>query len=976
MLNMFGLVRRLRSARPQWCWVGLLWITLAAALVAGPVSAQSGAVQVSQNTETFTLDNGVITVVVSKRTGDLISMTYKGVETLSADVGGHSAVYWSHDTTGGVDVISRVTVDPASNGGERAEVSVKGISGGRKMGHGPGTATDGDIQLDIDTRYSLGRGDRGVYTYVAFDHRPEYGGSTMAEARIAVELAKYFDDIHVDDLRTGRYPLIKKDYDKYVYVTRQADERAYGWTSSTRKVGWFLLNPSAEYLSGGPNKAEFTAHGEPTVLNYWKSSHYGGSNVTVIGGERWTRVVGPFMFYVNEGPTHAAMVADAKAQLAREETKWPYGWVSAEGYAPPASRSEVVGQLVLEDRLAPNGGRYQGKLMVGLTKTPYTIPSPPATQAAAMQADGRFFNTTIEWQNDGKFLQHWSRNSDPTGRFSVPNVPPGTYTLHAYADGVMGEYAKADIVVSEGGKVDLGRLVWTPVRHGRTVWEVGVADRDAREFAYADHYFEPGSQLKYRELFPNGVTYRIGRSKPASDWFFVQAPTAPAGTTPTIAPFSGISGAGEATRYRIVFDMPRASRGAATLRLAFTTNSAPGIEVAVNGRAVGVARGPLSDNAITRHQIYGRFSETALPFDAALLRRGENILTLTVPAGSYNSGVVYDNVRLELDEAAPTPPAPTVVAVAPRAPGPAAVGARPAFPAPAPSQVVTIHDDAQFGLPDPTVNSRRFFARADAGGRKAVFVKGAAGAARRLVDPATYGTGSLGPWSVSPDGRRLAYAVAQSAAPNAFHTIRVLDTETGATLPDEVKWARYTSIAWSPDSRGFYYSGLTPPAEGATAAGGFHQVFHHTLGQPRASDRVVLWSDRGGMIHYPEITDDGRWLVVNGSVRADGKSEINLIDLTQPKPAPFKAMRMMKDNWRFAGSQGPLIYFVTGYGAERNRLVAIDTSKSSLPIVEIVPQAAEVLQAARLRDGKMHLSYADGAGARIKTIDAGAFARR
>lgn len=943
----------------------LLGVLCAAFLVASASLAQGQGpgVKVTQTNETFTMDNGVVTATVSKRTGDLVSLTYKGVETLTPDSGGHSAAYWSHDTTGGKDVVARLSIDPAKNGGERAEVSVKGVSGGNKMGHGPGTATDGDIELDIDTRWSLGRDDQGVYTYMAFDHRPEYGTGTMAEARIAVELADYFDHIHVDALRSGKFPITTgPGADKYTYTTKQAEERVSGWTSPARKMGWFQINPSAEYLSGGPNKAEFVAHKEPSpgpaVLNYWKSSHYGGSNVTVVEGERWTRVVGPFLFYVNEGVTHEAMIADARAQLKREEAKWPYPWVDAEGYAKPAERGSVKGQFVLDDKLGPFAGRFPGKIMVGLSKAPYEIPSPPPAQAAAMQADGRFYKTTVEWQNDGKFLQFWSRSDSPDGRFTIPKVAPGTYTLYAFADGVVGGYSKAQVTVPVGGVVDLGRLTWTPVRKGRQLWEIGVADRDAREFAYAEQYFQPGSQLKISEMFPNGVTYRIGQSDTRKDWFFAQTPVAPKGVVPVQTGFSGIVGNGEANTYRIVFDMPAAARGAATLRFVFTTNSTPGIEVGVNGSPVGVAKGPLSDNAITRHQMYGRYSDVDLAFDAALLKAGENTVSLTVPAGSYNSGVVYDYIRLELDDAAPAPPRPTVLTVpAPRAPAAPAAGLA-AFPPAPPSQVVTVHDDARLGLPSPSAAGARYFATGNA-----VMVQAGEGAARQLVAPA-----KLDVWAVSPDGSRIAYASPDTDAPNSALTIRVVDTRTGAPLADEVKWARQTAIAWSADSKGFYYSGGNPPPPGAASGGGGGLVFYHLLGQPRADDRRVLWSDRGGMVHYAETSDDGRWLVVNGSVRGDGRSEINLIDLTNPKPAPFKAMRRMKERWQFAGSNGAVLYFVTDFGAERGRVVAMDTAKSSLPITEVVPQAAGRLQAARLRGGTMTLSYAGAGAPQIRTV--------
>jgi rhamnogalacturonan endolyase len=37
------------------------------------------------------------------------------------------------------------------------------------------------------------------------------------------------------------------------------------------------------------------------------------------------------------------------------------------------------------------------------------------------------------------------------------------------------------------------------------------------------------------------------------------------------------------------------------------------------------------------------------------MKAGSNVLTLTVPGGSLTSGIVYDYLRLELDESAPAP---------------------------------------------------------------------------------------------------------------------------------------------------------------------------------------------------------------------------------------------------------------------------------------------------------------------------------
>jgi len=47
-----------------------------------------------------------------------------------------------------------------------------------------------------------------------------------------------------------------------------------------------------------------------------------------------------------------------------------------------------------------------------------------------------------------------------------------------------------------------------------------------------------------------------------------------------------------------------------------------------------------------------------LAFDATLMKKGANVLKLIVPAGPINNGVIYDYVRLELDDARPEPSRP------------------------------------------------------------------------------------------------------------------------------------------------------------------------------------------------------------------------------------------------------------------------------------------------------------------------------
>ena len=521
-------------------------LLLAVGLTLGASRARAAAaVTLTEDAATYTLDNGIVTATVAKASGDLVSLRYKNLEMLAtfltpdgkpdlerdppgANPNGlnrgmtdHQYGFWSHDAMGprGTEpAIARVTIDPKANRGERAEVSVKGVSNGRKMGTGPGAKAEGQFVSDIEIRYALGRGDSGVYTYCIFEHPPAYPLTILGEARFCAKLADFFDWMSVGQSPHHHkyYPASLREGDKYVYTLNQADNPAFGWSSTTKRVGFWCLNASMEYMSGGPTKVEFQGHRDtnriaaPCVLNYWRSSHYGGAAVDVRAGERWAKVIGPFMLYANAGADAQAMFDDAKAQQKKQAAAWPYDWVAGVEYPSRGQRATVRGQLVLTDALAPAGTKM-ANVRVGLTAAPWTTNGGGAGPAATPRP--------IDWQQDAKNYQFWTRGSDD-GRFEIPLVRAGTYVLHAFAEGVLGEFARSEVVVPAGQPLDLGQITWTPVRRGKQLWEIGVPNRNGAEFFRAASYWEPEIPLEYAKLFPDDITYVVGRSDFRRDWFF------------------------------------------------------------------------------------------------------------------------------------------------------------------------------------------------------------------------------------------------------------------------------------------------------------------------------------------------------------------------------------------------------------------------------------------------------------------------
>jgi hypothetical protein len=232
-------------------------------------------------------------------------------------------------------------------------------------------------------------------------------------------------------------------------------------------------------------------------------------------------------------------------------------------------------------------------------------------------------------------------NGGERAEVSIKGISGGVNMGHGPGAGPDGDFP-ADIEIryslGRGESIELGELRWTPVRYGKQLWDIGIPNRTATEFAGAARFFEPDISRLYAADFPDDVTFTVGDSLEADDWFFAHVPHA----------VSEDSREGRATPYTISFALDQAPTGTAVLRLALSGTGTPGLEVDVNGRTAGrVDLGP-GDGVIARHQIQGIWRERDFRFPASLLREGDNTLTLTVPEGRLTAGVVYDYLRLEL----------------------------------------------------------------------------------------------------------------------------------------------------------------------------------------------------------------------------------------------------------------------------------------------------------------------------------------
>jgi rhamnogalacturonan endolyase len=652
--------------------------------VAKPTNAP---VTITDGGTTWTLDNGMVKVTIAKANSGIQSLVYHGITVVGRSPN------W--EQTPASPATPSVTIDPAKNGGQRGEVAIKGAPG-RGIG--------------IEVRYSMERGVSGFYTYAQYTHPASSGAGSFGENRFILEsMNQTFDWLSVDKDRnqlmvrggdrgtvihakeqsiTGSGNYKNSVEHKYTYCGIMYRLPAYGWSSTKDHIGVYFINPTTEYIGGGAEKMDLVCHMSQTILDYWTSGHYGGgAGCSIPAGENWTKVVGPIFVYFNAlqnakdaTPAELATLAatqgnptvpttwhdnafalwnDALDKAKEVEAAWPFDWVSGVDYPHKNERGNVTGQFVLNDPQAAS--TKLPNLTVGLAHPDYT-----GTGGAFAARSGN--GNLVTWQHDGNYYEFWN-NGTEDGKFTITNVRPGTYTLHAFADGVLGEYAKTNITVTAGKDLDLGKVEWTPVRNGKQVWEIGYPNRNGGEFFKGDEYWRWGWCLRYALLFPNDITYTIGKSDYHKDWFFEQTPHAtnlgfvnPAAKDPANQAFGWVNlpttagqdmwgawGRGRATTWTVKFNMDKAVQGTATLRVALGGSDSTTLSIGMNGKPAGAIR-PISTNALRYNTDRGVWREYSQPFDASLMKAGENTMTLTVPAGDCTSGVCYDYLRLELQE--------------------------------------------------------------------------------------------------------------------------------------------------------------------------------------------------------------------------------------------------------------------------------------------------------------------------------------
>ncbi len=286
-------------------------------------------------------------------------------------------------------------------------------------------------------------------------------------------------------------------------------------------------------------------------------------------------------------------------------------------------------------------------------------------------------------------------------------------------------------------------------------------------------------------------------------------------------------------------------------------------------------------------------------------------------------------------------------------------------------RIKALMDYERFGLPQKAGKSYFYTRNSGLQNQAQLFVrKGLTGAPRLLLDPNSWakdGATALDDWEPSHSGKLLAYSVQDGGSD--WRTVHVLDSASGKVLSDEVKWAKFTGIAWIGDA-GFLYSRFPAPKDGQAfqQLNKNQEVRFHRVGTPQSEDALVYATpDRPDLGHGAQVTHDGRWLVVSSQQGTDNKVEVHVMPLTKGKwGAAQTLVSGLENDWRLIEGMGDTLYFMTNKGAPRLKVAKVNLKTGQF--TDIIPERAEVLERARIVGNRLILSYLKDAASTAEVV--------
>jgi len=234
------------------------------------------------------------------------------------------------------------------------------------------------------------------------------------------------------------------------------------------------------------------------------------------------------------------------------------------------------------------------------------------------------------------------------------------------------------------------------------------------------------------------------------------------------------------------------------------------------------------------------------------------------------------------------------------------------------------------------------------------------------------GTVALSGFVPSPDGKLIAYGIAESGSD--WQRWKVRDLATGKDLADETRWVKFSSAAWTPDGKGYFYSRYDEPKAGAalTGANYFQKLYYHRLGQPQAADQLVFENKDDKQWGFAaEVSDDGNLVYLSIWKGAGSKNGLAVLPLAKGAyVAGAKAQVISQEfdaMYQAVGNDGDTLFVKTDLGASRGRLITIDLKNPARSAWKtLIAETGDTMTSAHAVGGRFLMGYLRDASTLVK----------
>jgi len=290
------------------------------------------------------------------------------------------------------------------------------------------------------------------------------------------------------------------------------------------------------------------------------------------------------------------------------------------------------------------------------------------------------------------------------------------------------------------------------------------------------------------------------------------------------------------------------------------------------------------------------------------------------------------------------------------------------------ARLTELMDYERYGLP-VRKGGRYFFTRNGGLQNQAVVVMadGLRAEPRVILDPNSLsedGTVALFSFSVSNDGRWMAYAL--SSGGSDWVEWRVRNVDTGQDLPDLIRWSKFSRASWTPDAKGFFYSAYDPPQKGAELQqkNQFQKLYYHRIGTAQSEDELVYErKDQPDLGFGGQVTDDGRYLVIHVWHGTHRENRLFYKDLASDGPV-IELFPDADASYGFVGNFATRFYVHTDKDAPMQRVIAVDLERP-VEIIEVIPESKAVLHSASIVGGRLFAVYLRDAHTQVRVHSLG-----